>query len=158
MKHPVILESYYFSKPDAAINSKVLRAIFDYIMRVDYDADADSFTGMYEHWRIRIEDQHDKGEDKPHYVLDVGSDNCEDLPHYAYSVRYCDYHTKYAMDKYGNEIEIAPGRYTITIWVSAPHSDDRAGEIADDVADAYYEAMVDELPEYEIIISEMTPV
>ena len=156
MKHPVVSDSYFFGAPDAAINTAVLRAIFE-LMVVRYDPDTDTFVSEPGGWGYRIEDQHDD-EAAPHYRLEVGMGDYKKSNRHTFHVRYCDFHSILGGNLVGTTIDTAPGEYRITTWLPSVEGVDKdrlANEMADAVDEAYYNAMVRALPDYEILKSEL---
>jgi hypothetical protein len=159
MKRPEIKQAVFQPGMDREINTMLLREIFK-IMGVKHVIDGDSFTAQpeWEVWGVRIEDKHDEGEATPHYILTVGEGNYFTCKAKRYFVRYCDYHSTELGD-----IETAPGTWTITLWLPYPSFFDELGcyseleKIAQAISDAYEEAMIKALPDYEILASRVIP-
>ncbi|MBR3319195.1 hypothetical protein IKG06_01660 [Candidatus Saccharibacteria bacterium] len=161
MERPVIQEAIFVDAADAAINSMVLREIYRQLKvgdRMPKRAPHGycQFTRMPEVWGVRIEDQHDSGEETPHYVLEVGfGEYKQHCLRNVYHVNYCDYRSVLKgeeKDIAENCILVNPGRYTITIWLLRNRCTDRQIDgVADAVNDAYYNAMVVALPNYAIL-------
>ena len=161
MVKPVIHEAKFVDKADTAINSMVLREIFRHT-RVSGDCSLKAcFRHMPEKWRVRIEDMHEKGEDSPHYILDVGVGECgEGCRKLIYSVAYCDYRSVLEGDDdnaiRSNTILINPGKYFI--YISLPnkgYDEKKFNEFAVAVNNAYYSAMAAALPNYMILTKEI---
>lgn len=162
MIKPVIHEAKFVDKADAAINSMVLREIFRHTRTSgDKSRGRRIFRHMPEVWRVRIEDQHEKGEDAPHYILDVGVGDCgENCRGLLYSVAYCDYRSVLEGDDNNtiknNAILINPGKYLISIWLpDKGYKEKKFNKFAVAINDAYYRAMVATLPNYMILTKKL---
>jgi hypothetical protein len=153
MNHPIIHDAYFFGATDAAINSKVIRQIFNTMM-VSYQRYDDSFVGMLDAWGIRIEDKHDD-EEAPHYRLKIGEGDFANLKRTKYNVRYVDYRSLLNLEQEGRAIETAPGMYSITVWMPIGYNDDARRMVIAEIDDAYYKAMTEVLPDYAILVSEL---
>ena len=109
------------------------------------------------HGGVRIEDKHDKGEKGPHYILEVGVGEYKDLEHAAFSVTYYDYRSvlKGRSKKIArNDILLNPGKYILHIWLPRNYREDTFRDFAKAVDSAYYNAMIETLPNYEILIDD----
>lgn len=158
MNFPRIHKSVFVDEADAAINSDVLRAIFESVT-MSYDPKDDVFFSNPDEWGVSIEDIHDD-EENPHYILTVGTEQFEKLPVQSYVVRYCDYHSVQAESLKAeshfilseSHIDVDPGRYYIRIWLPEDYRN-IWNRIAGKVEKAYYDAMVKYLPDYAILTS-----
>ncbi|MBR5389603.1 hypothetical protein IK146_03530 [Candidatus Saccharibacteria bacterium] len=114
---------------------------------------------MQKVWGIRIEDQHDKGESEPHYILEVGlGDYKVKTRHALYSVTYCDYRSVLKGEEEGveeNSILLNPGKYMIHIWLPENENKTTFSSFANKVNHAYYDAMKEALPNYAILADEI---
>lgn len=158
MKYPEVICTFEPGM-DCPINTKVLRAIFR-IIGVKYDPESDSFTAHMD-WNVNIYDQHDN-EDLPHYMLAVGENltpvnEKDEVCSRSYRVRYCDYLSEALSDNEDvGEIKNNPGEWTIVI-VLPSDKEGMCDQIAREINEAYEQAMIDSLPEYEILTSELMP-
>ena len=153
MVTPKIVRSVFDPKMDRPINTRVLRAIYK-IMEVKYYAIDDRFTAAprFKWWGISIEDQHDKGETEPHYILKVGEGNFETEKPITLYVRYCDNHSLDKKTKKGeSKIKLDPGTWKISVWVPR---EVMGRDIALAVNEAYEQVMIDTLSDYEILTSD----
>ena len=140
-------EAAEFTRRDAAINTVVLRKVVE-LMHPHFDKENGFTTGHT--WRVVIEDQHD-AESAPHYVLDFG-ENCADPEkckcRESIEVQYCDNYSQP-----NREISQAPGVIKVTVMatklVALMYS---LANIKRYVARAYYEALVQCLPDYYITV------
>ena len=162
MKYPTIREAKFFDTPDAAINSKVLRTIF-WEFRVSpsgYGAGSDFPVLVHrpEVWGVCIEDQHNN-ENVPHYILKVGDGDFEkDCQERAYIAKYCDYHSILKDDLTGDNIHMDPGHYIIRVWMPYSEKDIQCFDMmADRIECAYRHAVVEALPDYEILTEKLIP-
>ena len=169
MEYPVINEIVFDPTMDYEINKDL---IGDYCAETtSHDQEEDAFKSIP--CRFRIEDQHDS-EDKPHYILDIGD---KFLPKHCcrkYVVRYVDYLSTSAKKEEGEDtnqaeeekkpkgdIENAPGRWTIYVWLGG-NSYTRSGkgnkELAMSLNCVYERAMDKSLPQYFILTSPLMEV
>ncbi|MBR5027393.1 hypothetical protein IKX64_02300, partial [Candidatus Saccharibacteria bacterium] len=118
MVTPKIIQSVFDPKMDPPINTRVLRAIYEN-MGVEYCEIEDRFTAAprFKCWGISIEDQHDKGEPEPHYILKVGEGDFEAYKPTVLYVRYCDNHSTKTQKGVG-KIKLDPGTWKIRVWAS----------------------------------------
>lgn len=161
MKYPEIRKALFNETPDTAINSKVLRTIFWEFRVSPYGygtgGDFPALANRPEAWGVCIEDQH-YNEDTPHYILKVGDGDFEkDCQERKYVAKYCDYHSVLKEDLTGDTIIMDPGRYTIHIWMARDEKDECFKMLADRIERAYRCAMVDALPDYEILTESLIP-
>jgi hypothetical protein len=161
MNTPLIRKTYFECEGDCEVNSIVLDAIFEKILKVEYNPVTAGFTSslLLEYpWIIHISDWHD-GEKKAHYELEVGSDlssEPEDFEtHCAFRVRYCDYDSTL---KGGPSINLAPGHYSIKVWLSPKEEDALANLIAKDVNRAYLTSLRKAFPHLYILTSGLIPI
>ena len=162
MKYPKIRKALFNETPDTAINSRVLRTIFwEFRVSPQSHGTGNAFPVLAYRpkvWGVCIEDQHNN-EAAPHYILKVGDGNFEkDCQERAYIANYCDYHSILKDDLTGDTIHMAPGYYTIRIWM--PY-DEKENECFDMMADriecAYRRAMIETLPDYAILTEKLIP-
>ena len=169
MKHPVVTDFLFDLGMDCPINTDTLRGIFE-IFAIGYSPKTNKFSAGFD-WGVRIEDQHDD-ESSPHYVLQVGEGDTEGLVMKSFYGAYCDFHSTYAETRipsadYGTEspkyaknprINHNPGQWRIYVWLPEEHTSLDAGKIAQRISDAYEQAMIDALPNYEILASIVFPI
>ncbi len=150
MERPEIYQALFADAADAAINSRVLRAAFEYA-KERYNPATDSFASDFGEWGVCIEDQHDD-ETTPHYYLKFNHGNLDGCWFQAFHVRYCDYRSVVDENPMKMGIKENPGTYRIYVWLpkrtfnSAPY-------FAQAVNNAYIQAMTDMLPDYAILTS-----
>jgi hypothetical protein len=160
MKMPLIRKTYFECEEDREANSIVLGAILEEILKVEYNQTTVSFTSslLDGPWAIHISDWHDN-EKKPHYELEVGSDlssKSEDFEtHRAFLVEYCDYDS---VLEGGPSIALAPGHYSIEVWLSAKEEDALVNLIAKDINRAYLASLKKAFPHLYVLTSNLMPI
>ena len=152
MKRPEIHDALYADAADAAINSRVLRAAFKYA-KEKYNPETDSFASDFGEWGVCIEDQHDN-EVTPHYYLKFNDGNLDGCWFHAFHVRYCDYRSVVDENPMKMGIKENPGTYRIYVWLPK-RTISSAAYFAQAINEAYIQAMIDELPDYEILTSDL---
>ena len=161
MNMPLIRKTYFECEEDREANSIVLNAILEKILKVEYNPVTAGFTSsvLLEYpWIIRISDWHDD-EEKAHYELEVGSDLSSEPKdfetHCAFLVKYCDYNSTL---KGGPSINLAPGHYSIEVWLSSKEEDALANLIAKDVNRAYLASLKKAFPHLYVLASDLMPI
>ena len=161
MNMPLIRKTYFECEEDRKANSIVLDAIFEKILKVEYNPVTASFASSLLEcpWIIRISDWHD-GEKKPHYELEVGSDlssEPEDFEtHCAFTAKYCDYDS---VLEGGPSIALAPGHYSMEVWLSSKEEDALVATlIAKDINRAYLASLRKAFPYLYVLASDLMPI
>ena len=162
MNMPLIRKTYFECEEDREANSIVLNAILEKILKVEYNPVTAGFTSslLLEYpWIIRISDWHDD-EEKAHYELEVGSDLSSEPEDFetncAFRVRYCDYNSTL---EGGPSIALAPGHYSIEVWLSSKEEDALVATlIAKDINRAYLASLRKAFPYLYVLASDLMPI
>ena len=160
MNMPLIRKTYFECEEDREANSIVLDAILEKILKVEYNPVTASFASSLLEcpWIISISDWHDD-EEKAHYKLEVGSDlssEPEDFEtHCAFLAKYCDY---VSILEGVPSIDLAPGHYSIEVWLSSKEEDALANLIAKDVNRAYLASLRKAFPYLYVLASDLMPI